>query len=67
MASATGLPTRVRRMSALGSPAAALDFYDGLEETITREFWLANKTAYDRSVKEPMSTPRRPALNSRSS
>ncbi|MCA0179511.1 MAG: DUF2461 domain-containing protein [Actinobacteria bacterium] len=54
-------------MSALGFPAAALDFYDGLEETNTREFWLANKTAYDRSVKEPMSTPRRPALNSRSS
>ena len=41
-------------MSALGFPTAALDFYDGLEEANTRDYWLANKGTYDSAVKAPM-------------
>ena len=37
-----------------GWPAAALDFYDGLEEDNSKAYWTANKAIYDESVLGPM-------------
>ena len=33
---------------------AAIDFYDGLEEDNSRDYWLAHKPIYDEAVKAPM-------------
>jgi uncharacterized protein (TIGR02453 family) len=37
-----------------GGPAAALEFYVGLEADNTRTYWLAHKTDYDENVRGPM-------------
>jgi uncharacterized protein (TIGR02453 family) len=37
-----------------GWPAAALDFYDGLEEDNSRAYWQAHKAVYDSAVRRPM-------------
>jgi len=36
-----------------GWPAAALDFYAGLEADNSRAYWLAHRATYDECVKEP--------------
>jgi uncharacterized protein (TIGR02453 family) len=41
-------------MAFSGWPAEAVDFYDGLEEDNTKEYWHAHKAVYDRSVRAPM-------------
>ena len=41
-------------MAFSGWPMAAIDFYDGLEEDNSRDYWLANKAVYDDAVKGPM-------------
>ena len=41
-------------MAFSGWPMAAIDFYDGLEEDNSREYWLAHKATYDESVRAPM-------------
>jgi len=37
-----------------GWPSEAIDFYDGLEEDNSRDYWLAHKAVYDDAVKAPM-------------
>jgi uncharacterized protein (TIGR02453 family) len=37
-----------------GWPSEAIDFYDGLEEDNSRDYWQAHKAVYDRSVRAPM-------------
>ena len=32
----------------------AIDFFDGLEEDNSREYWLAHKAVYDEAVRAPM-------------
>lgn len=41
-------------MAFRGWPDEAVDFYDGLEEDNSREYWLAHKSVYDAAVKAPM-------------
>jgi len=41
-------------MAFSGWQMTAIDFFDGLEEDNSREYWLANKAVYDRDVKSPM-------------
>ena len=41
-------------MAFSGWPMAAIDFFDGLEENNSREYWQANRAAYDRDVRAPM-------------
>lgn len=41
-------------MSTLGIPTDAVDFYDDLAMSNTREWWLSNKSRYDESVRTPM-------------
>ncbi|MEP7026396.1 MAG: DUF2461 domain-containing protein [Actinomycetota bacterium] len=37
-----------------GWTADAIDFYDGLEEDNSRDYWLARKTVYEQAVRRPM-------------
>jgi uncharacterized protein (TIGR02453 family) len=37
-----------------GWPAAAVDFYDGLDEDNSKAYWAAHKTQYDEAVRAPM-------------
>jgi uncharacterized protein (TIGR02453 family) len=37
-----------------GWPTEAIDFYDGLEEDNSREYWHAHKAVYDSAVRGPM-------------
>lgn len=37
-----------------GFPAAAVTFFEGLEEDNSKAYWLAHKTVYDASVRAPM-------------
>jgi uncharacterized protein (TIGR02453 family) len=37
-----------------GWPQEAIDFYDGLEEDNSRNYWLAHKTIYEQAVRQPM-------------
>jgi uncharacterized protein (TIGR02453 family) len=37
-----------------GFPAAAITFYEGLEADNSRDYWLAHKDVYTRSVRAPM-------------
>jgi uncharacterized protein (DUF2461 family) len=37
-----------------GIPAAALDFYDDLEQDNSKTFWTAHKAIYDEAVRAPM-------------
>src|SRR3954451_22724064 len=37
-----------------GIPAAALDFYDDLEQDNSKTFWAAHKHVYDEAVRAPM-------------
>ena len=37
-----------------GWPMAAIDFFDGLEEDNSREYWQAHRATYDQDVKAPM-------------
>ncbi|MGZ4715326.1 MAG: DUF2461 domain-containing protein [Acidimicrobiales bacterium] len=41
-------------MTFSGWPPAAIDFFDGLEEDNSREYWLANRSIYDDAVRRPM-------------
>src|SRR6478735_9221778 len=41
-------------MAFSGWPMTAIDFFDGLEEDNSREYWLAHKTVYDEDVRAPM-------------
>ena len=41
-------------MAFTGWPSEAIDFYDGLEEDNSRDYWMANKATYETAVKEPM-------------
>jgi uncharacterized protein (TIGR02453 family) len=41
-------------MAFSGWPSAAIDFFDGLEEDNSREYWLAHKAVYDEAVRAPM-------------
>jgi uncharacterized protein (TIGR02453 family) len=41
-------------MAFSGWSMAAIDFFDGLEEDNSREYWMANKAVYDEQVKAPM-------------
>lgn len=41
-------------MAFSGWSMAAIDFFDGLEEDNSREYWLAHKAVYDDEVKAPM-------------
>jgi uncharacterized protein (TIGR02453 family) len=41
-------------MAFSGWSMAAIDFFDGLEEDNSREYWLAHKAMYDDEVKAPM-------------
>ena len=41
-------------MAFTGWPAAAIEFYDGLEEDNSRSYWQANRAVYERAVKAPM-------------
>jgi uncharacterized protein (TIGR02453 family) len=41
-------------MTFKGWPAAALDFYEGLEADNSKAYWLDHKDVYDRDVKAPM-------------
>jgi uncharacterized protein (TIGR02453 family) len=41
-------------MAFSGWPTTAIDFFDGLEEDNSREYWLAHRATYDRDVKAPM-------------
>jgi len=41
-------------MAFSGWPTAAIDFYDGLEEDNSREYWLAHRSIYEDAVKRPM-------------
>lgn len=41
-------------MSFQGFPAAALDFYDDLENDNSKAFWEAHRSIYDGAVKAPM-------------
>ncbi len=43
-------------MAFSGWPMTAIDFFDGLEEDNSREYWLANRATYDRDVRAPMET-----------
>ena len=37
-----------------GWPTAAIDFFDGLEEDNSKEYWQAHKAVYEESVRAPM-------------
>ena len=37
-----------------GWPSTAIDFFDGLEEDNSREYWLAHKAVYDADVRAPL-------------
>jgi uncharacterized protein (TIGR02453 family) len=37
-----------------GWPAAAVDFYDGLDEDNSKAYWTAHKAQYDEAVRAPM-------------
>jgi len=41
-------------MAFQGFPAAAFEFYEGLEADNTKVFWLANRTTFETCVKAPM-------------
>lgn len=41
-------------MTFKGWPAAAVDFYDGLEEDNSKTYWAAHKAQYDEAVRAPM-------------
>ena len=41
-------------MAFTGWPMTAIDFFDGLEEDNSREYWLAHKAVYDEDVRAPM-------------
>ena len=41
-------------MAFSGWPSAAIDFFDGLEEDNSREYWLAHKAVYDEDVRAPL-------------
>ena len=41
-------------MAFSGWPTTAIDFFDGLEEDNSREYWLAHRATYDQDVKAPM-------------
>lgn len=41
-------------MAFRGWPNEAIDFYDGLEEDNSRDYWQANKAVYESAVKGPM-------------
>ncbi len=41
-------------MAFSGWPTTAIDFFDGLEEDNSREYWLAHRATYDQDVKGPM-------------
>src|SRR3954451_9103578 len=41
-------------MAFRGWPMAAIDFFDGLEEDNSREYWLTHKAVYDEAVRAPM-------------
>ena len=41
-------------MTFKGWSPAAIDFYDGLEEDNSRDYWLANKPVFEDEVKAPM-------------
>jgi uncharacterized protein (TIGR02453 family) len=41
-------------MAFSGWPMTAIDFFDGLEEDNSREYWMAHKAVYDEDVRAPM-------------
>ncbi len=41
-------------MAFSGWPMTAIDFFDGLEEDNSREYWLAHKAIYDGDVRAPL-------------
>jgi uncharacterized protein (TIGR02453 family) len=41
-------------MAFTGWPASAIDFYDGLDEDNSRDYWHAHRATYDQAVKAPM-------------
>ena len=43
-----------RQMAFNGWPAQAVEFYDGLEEDNSREYWHAHKAVYSEAVLHPM-------------
>jgi len=50
-------PRRVGTLAAVafrGWPSEAIDFYDGLEEDNSRDYWQAHKPVYDSAVRAPM-------------
>jgi len=47
------MPARATQDTFRGFPAAALDFYAGLEADNTKSYWTANRAVYEEAVRAP--------------